>query len=265
MNNPIAFLKNLFSKPEEVPQEPEIPVPFEPDEKELMVNIRSLRELVVADVMVPRCDIIAASSEISYEDLLKLFGDHRLSFIPVYQETLDNMVGGIQLKDLIHWLEKKEPFVLQQLLCNVPFISPSMRTLDLLLHMRQTGYKQAIVVDEYGGIDGLVTFGDLIEEIIGDIRDAHGKQPLQKKAPDGSVIVDARTSLEEIEQLFRVPFMYDALDEEANTLGGLAIALADSVPLKGTILKHPNGFEIEVLEADPRRVKLLALRQKHSA
>jgi magnesium and cobalt transporter len=137
-----------------------------------------------------------------------------------------------------------------------------MRTLDLLFQMRETGTKMAMVVDEFGGVDGLVTFSVLIEEIIGDIQDAQDRTPTHQlvERPDGSILADARIPLEEIAEKYGVNLIVKGLEDEIDTLGGLVVALAGRVPTRGELITHPTGLEIEVLDADPRRVKRLNLR-----
>jgi CBS domain containing-hemolysin-like protein len=137
-----------------------------------------------------------------------------------------------------------------------------MRTLDLLFQMRESGTKMAMVVDEFGGIDGLVTFPDLIEEIIGDIQDAQGSNPIHQlvERADGSILADARVTLEQISENYGVNLIVEGMEDDIDTLGGLVVALAGRVPARGELITHPAGLEVEVVDADPRRVKRLYLR-----
>jgi magnesium and cobalt transporter len=137
-----------------------------------------------------------------------------------------------------------------------------MRTLDLIFQMRETGTKMAMVVDEFGGIDGLVTFPDLIEEIIGDIQDAQDRTPSYQlvERADGTIVADARVTLEEIAEKYSINLIVEGLEDEIDTLGGLVVALAGRVPARGELITHPAGLEIEVVDADPRRVKRLYIR-----
>jgi CBS domain containing-hemolysin-like protein len=236
---------------------------IESGERTLLGNVLNLRDLTAADVMIPRADITAVSHKISAQELLATMTRTGLSRIPVYKDDLDNVIGMISMKDMLAWAQTKGDFTIRQVLREVLFISPSMRTLDLLLQMRQNGSKMALVVDEYGGIDGLVSFSDLIEEIIGDIQTAHDQTPPMhiQKLPDGNVIVDARYELEELEKLLNIKLATDDMDDDIETIGGLVVTLAGHVPVPGELVAYsPIGFEFEVLDADPRRVKRILLR-----
>ena len=225
----------------------------EPNERELLVNVRSLRQLIAQEIMIQRADVVMASVDASREDIMNLFKKHRLSFIPLYQENQDNILGGVSSKDFIAEPESRPEELLQPVL----FISPSMRILDLLWQMRDTGQRYAIVVDEYGGMDGLVSFSDIVEEIIGDI----SATDQMTVAYDGAVIVDGRTRLDELEALFGVSFVSQDLEEDVDTLGGLVAALKGEVPTRGEHIRLSSGFDIEVVESDPRKITLLALRK----
>jgi CBS domain containing-hemolysin-like protein len=223
----------------------------------LLGNVLNLRDLTAQDVMIPRVDIIAIPQTVGEEELLNTMTSSRLKQVLVYKETLDDIVGMVQLKDVMGWMVSKKPFSLKSLIREVLFVSPAMGTLDLLLQMRASGTKVALVVDEYGGIDGLVTVADLIEEIIGDIQDAqdHAKQPYLNKRSDGVIIADGRVDLEQLEEEFALNLVVDDLDDDIETVGGLVAALAGRVPPRGKLVRHPNGIELEVVDADLRRVK----------
>ena len=167
----------------------------------------------------------------------------------------------VHVKDMLPFLAKAKPFDLRSILRRVLFVAPSMRVLDLLLEMRRTRLHMALVVDEFGGVDGLVTIEDLVEEIVGEIEDEHDVDEGPKLVPasDGTLIADARTTIEEFEA--RVgPILNDEEREQIDTLGGLVFALAGRVPSRGELVFHPTGLEFEVLDADPRRVKRLRVR-----
>ncbi len=249
-------IEELIEESEE--EEPSI----DSDERQLLGNVLSLRDLTAYDVMTPRADILAVPITIDEQELVAQFVKTRVTRMPIYRENLDNVVGMIHIKDVLSWLQSKKPLKVNSLLREVLFISPAMRTLDLLPQMRETGSKMAIVVDEYGGVDGLVTFASLIEEIIGDIQDAHDLVPstqIQIRA-DGTIVTDGRTTFEELEEKLDRKLPLNGHDEDIDTIGGLVTFLAGRVPIRGELITHPSGVEFEVLDADPRRVKRLCLR-----
>lgn len=235
------------------------------DERKLLGNVLNLRDLVAADVMIPRANIIAAPSTIAVEDLIGLMVESGFSSIPIYQENVDHIIGSVHIKDVLYFIHHKKKLVLQHLIKrNVFGISPSMKTLDLLLDMSKSGMRMAIVADEHGGTDGLVCFSDLIEAIIGDIQDAHHIEPaLLQINKDGTVIANARVMLEEMEETFSIDLNIE--DEDIETLGGLIVSLINRVPVRGEIIKHPTkSVEFEILEADPRRIKKVSILGLHA-
>lgn len=238
---------------------------IELDERLLLGNVLSLRDLTAKDVMVPRVDIIAIPVTITAPDLLTVLTRSRHSRIPVYRNNLDDVIGIIETKDILNWALTKKTLNIKTFIREVIFASPTMRTLDLLFQMRETGTKMALVVDEFGGIDGLVTFSDLIEEIIGDIQDAQDRSPNYQliEHSDGSILADARVTLEEIAEKYGINLIVEGLEDEIHSVGGLVIALAGRVPARGELITHPVGLEIEVIDADPRRVKRINLRGIH--
>lgn len=250
-------LEELIEEVDEV--EPSI----ESDERLLLGNVLNLRDLTAQDVMVPRADIVAVSHTINAQDLMATMTRTGLSRIPVYKDNLDEIIGLVSMKDMLAWCQNKSTtFKIRPLLREVLFISPSMRTLDLLLQMRQSGTKMALVVDEYGGVDGLVTFSNLIEEIIGDIQSAHDQvEPMKmQRLQDGNVLVDARYDLEELEDHLGIDLSFQDIADDVDSVGGLVMTLAGRVPVPGELVRHPNGYEFEVMDADPRRIKTLLIR-----
>jgi CBS domain containing-hemolysin-like protein len=235
---------------------------IELDERMLLGNVLNLRDLTAEDVMIPRVDIIAVPLTIAGPDLLAILTRSRHSRVPVYRNNLDDVIGMIETKDVLNWVATEKPLNIKALVRDVLFVSPTMRTLDLLFQMRETGTKMAMVVDEFGGVDGVVTFPDLIEEIIGDIQDAQDRSPGHQliERPDGSILADARVTLEEIADKYRINLIVEGLEDDIDTLGGLVVALAGRVPARGELITHPVGLEFEVVDADPRRVKRLYLR-----
>ena len=232
------------------------------DERKLLGNVLNLRDLTAADVMVVSANIVAAPNSKTPEDLIGLMVEHGFSCIPIYAENLDNIVGSVHIKDILSQIHNKKALVLSHLMKkNIIGVSPSMQTLDLLLEMSTTGHRMAIVADEHGGTDGLVCFSDLIEVIIGDIQDAHHIQPAFLQInKDGSVTADAKITLDELTEKFEIDLMIDSQTcEDIDTLGGLIVSLVNRVPIKGEVIKHPSGIEFTVLDADPRRVKKVAM------
>lgn len=232
------------------------------DEKALLGNVLSLRDSTAQDVMIPRVDIIAVPLTVNKDELSSTIIRSRLKQILVYKDNLDEVVGMIQVKDLLSWMVSGKPYNIKTLIRDVLFIAPTLGTLDLLLKMKESGTKVALVVDEYGGIDGLVTFSDLIEEIIGDIQDAQDRdnQPLLTQRPDGVIVADGRVTLEEIQEKFEIDLTVRDLEDDIETIGGLVTSLVGRVPHRGELIKHPNGIEIEVVDADLRRIKRLTIK-----
>lgn len=230
-------------------------------EKLLLGNILKLRDRTVVDVMVPRVDIVAVDVETPLPELMRRFADDAHSRMPVYRETLDDVLGMVHIKDLLSLVAGQKRADLKDVLRDIPIVAPSMPVLDLLLQMRESRQHMALVIDEFGGIDGLVTIEDLVEEIVGEIEDEHDEHeapPLVDK-PDGSLLADARLAIEDFEA--RVgPVLTDEEREDIDTLGGLVVSLAGRVPGRGELLRHPSGIEFEVVDADPRRLKRLRVR-----
>ncbi len=229
-------------------------------ERVLLSNILNLRDISVANVMIPRADIVAIDVNSSKKDLLKLLSEHRYSRFPVFHDTLDEVVGTIHIKDIVATLAKGEKLSIKEIITEIPIVSPSMPILDLVLKMRQTRRHVALVVDEFGGIDGLITIGDVIETIIGEVDDEHDIEcePQIKSNKDGSLTSDARVYLTDFEDHVG-KFLNDEERGESDTLGGLVFDLAGHVPVRGEVITHPTGMVFEILDADPRRVKSLKI------
>ena len=233
----------------------------DPHERVLLANLLKFRTLTAEDVCVPRADIVAVEAGVSQDELIGTFVAQQHSRLPVYRETLDDVIGMVHVKDVIAGLVAGRTFELRAILRKVLFVAPSMRVLDLLMEMRRTRLHMALVVDEFGGVDGLVTIEDLVEEIVGEIEDEHDVDEGPKLVPaaDGTLLADARATIEEFESLVG-PVLQDEERDEIDTLGGLVFALAGRVPGRGELVFHPSGLEFEVLEADPRRVKRVRVR-----
>lgn len=230
-------------------------------EKQLLSNILKVRDRLVRDIMVPRADIVAVEANSAMGDLLALIALEGHSRLPVYRSDLDDIIGMVHIKDLLPFSNRPQEFNLQQIVRDVIIVAPSMPVLDLLVEMRQSRRHMAMVVDEYGGIDGLVTIEDLVEEIVGDIEDEHddAEPPQLVLKPDGSVMADGRLDLEELEKYTGV-LLDDEAHDSVDTLGGLLFFLAGRVPSRGEVVRHDNGVEFEVIEADARRVKRVRIR-----
>jgi CBS domain containing-hemolysin-like protein len=246
---------------EELIEEHQEEAPIDPHERILLINILKLHESTAADVMVPRVDIVSMPVDTAFADAARQMAEHGHSRVPVYRETLDDVIGIIHFKDLLPYAVDGRAVPLAEIVRKVLFVAPSMPVLDLLLQMRLSRVHMALVVDEFGGIDGLVTIEDVIEEIVGEIEDEHddADRPRLIERGDGTAIADARTPIEVLEARTHGPLRPPG-DEEVHTLGGLVFALARRVPARGEAIKHPSGLVFEVLDADPRRVKRLRLR-----
>jgi magnesium and cobalt transporter len=234
--------------------------PLDEHERALLKNILMLREKSAHDVMVPRAHIIAIEQSLGFEELVAHFVEAGHSRLPVYRETLDDVIGMVHVKDVLIASRGKKSAALADLLRPVLFVPPSLGAIDLLAQMRTRRTHLAMVVDEYGGIDGLVTIEDVVEEIVGEIEDEHdeiAKPPIERRA-DGTVLADGGAPIEDIEALVGHTLV-DEEEEEIDTIGGFVTALAGRVPAKGEVFER-DGIEFEVIEADPRRIARLRLR-----
>jgi hemolysin (HlyC) family protein len=236
--------------------------PITPQERVLIGNVLKVHDRNAADVMVPRVDVIAFDIERPFAELVKLMIEHGHSRVPVYRETLDGVLGFVHVKDVLAPVADRRPAKLTAMLRKALVVAPSLPVFDLLVQMRQSRTHIAMVVDEFGGIDGLVTIEDLIEEIVGEIEDEHdiAETPTLIERPDGSVIADARIPIDTFEEQHGTTLRNNGNHEEVDTLGGLVFTLAGRVPRRGEVIVHPGGLEFEVLDADPRRVKRLRVR-----
>jgi magnesium and cobalt transporter len=232
-------------------------------ERVLINNILRLRETVADDVMIPRADIIAIRADVTLTQAIEQIRLEGHSRLPVYREQLDDIIGMIHVKDLFPYVGRPEAFSIEAILRRPLMVAPQIPVLDLLAQMRQAHMHLALVVDEYGGIDGLVTIEDLVETITGEISDEHdeAERPLVTERPDGALDVDARLPVEDFEARVGPVLSEDERDADIETVGGLVFTLAGRVPAKGEVVSHPGGFEFRVLEADPRRIRRLRVRR----
>ncbi len=236
-------------------------------QREILAKLVEFGRLRVDDVMVPRADVIALDIETPFDEALSVFRDAAHSRLPVYRGNLDDPAGMVHIKDMMAVLAepvrdgKKARSLpgLAQLQRDVLWVPPSMPVSDLLVKMQATHIHMALVIDEYGGTDGLLTIEDLVEEIVGEIEDEHDidTSPRLISVPDGSYLVDARLEIPEFEEKTGLDLTPDDWEEDVDTLGGLVFALLGRVPQRGEVVRHPGGVELQVVDADPRRVKRL--------
>ena len=240
---------------------------IDPNERLLLGNVLKMRTVTAADIMVPSADIVGVEVETAMPDVLTLLMKERHSRLPVYRANLDDVVGMVHVKDVAVMVAERSANIdarqpsLSEIVRNILFVSPAVRVLDLLLEMRLKRTHMALVVDEYGGIDGLVTIEDVVEQIVGEIDDEHDTDSVPSiiTKSDGTFVTDARVTCEEFEKRFG-PVFTDEERDNSDTLGGLVIFLAGHVPARGELIRHSSGVEFEVLEGDARRVRSLRLR-----
>jgi CBS domain containing-hemolysin-like protein len=258
---------------------------FSPEESRMLKNILSLRERRVDDVMVPRTDIVAVQQDVALGDLLKVFKDAAHSRLVVYNDTLDDPIGMVHIRDMIAFMmaqaatvateastagggphpagldlsavDLARPLSQTKIVRSMLFVPPSMPAIDLLAKMQATRIHLALVIDEYGGTEGIVSIEDIVEEIVGEIDDEHDEAAAKTviRQTDGSFIAVGRASLEEAVAVIGPEFDVGKAAEEVDTVAGYIVTLVDRVPVRGELISGPGTFEIEVLDADPRRVK----------
>ncbi|EBA18239.1 hemolysin, putative [Roseobacter sp. SK209-2-6] len=252
--------------PEEVEEAAQDPAPEA--QPHGMINLRRMR---VEDVAIPSAEILSVPVSIERDDLVKVFRDSGYTRVPVYEGTLDTPLGFAHLKDfaLTHGFNgNTKPFDLSRMLRPLLFVPPSMPIGVLLAKMQAERRHMALVIDEYGGVDGLVTIEDLIEQVIGEIEDEHdpGEDQTWYQEKPGCYIALARTPLDEFEtEIGRSLTSHEDVDEEEiDTLGGLVFMLSGRVPARGEVIEHPDGAEFEVIDADPRRIKRLRVMLPNS-
>jgi hemolysin (HlyC) family protein len=261
---------------------------FSPAEHTMLKNILGLRERRIVDVMVPRADIIAVQHEITLGELMKVFESAGHSRLVVYEDTLDDAVGMVHIRDLVAFMtmraaasakankRRKRPFPADldlkaielstplsatKIVREILYAPPSMPVLDLLAKMQTTRIHLALVVDEYGGADGVVSIEDIVEQIVGEIADEHDEdiQPGIVRQSDGSFLADARASLEDVTAIVGPEFEVGEIGQEVDTLAGYVTTRIGRVPVRGELVPGPGRFELEILDADPRRVKKLRI------
>tara|TARA_R110001583_G_scaffold138983_1_gene290828 strand:+ start:35363 stop:36208 length:846 start_codon:yes stop_codon:yes gene_type:complete len=227
-----------------------------------MMNLRRMR---VDDVAIPKAEIVAVPSDIKKDDLVEVFRDSGMTRLPVYKGTLDTPVGLVHLKDfaLNHGFNGKgERFNLKKMLRPLLYAPPSMPIGVLLQKMQSDRMHMALVIDEYGGVDGLVTLEDLVEQVIGEIEDEHDidEDVFWTQSAPGVFVAQAKAPLDEFEAAIDMRLGTDEDEEEIDTLGGLVFVLCGRVPARGEVIPHPSGAEFEIIDADPRRIKRIRVR-----
>ena len=265
-------LRGLFNRLMGHAPEPEDVASGAEEDGDLVEHARAFEDLSVEDVMRPRADILALELSATFDEVVARFAEAEHSRMPVYRETLDDPVGVVHIKDLIGMVAPADPdippsppwkeCVLHRVKRELLYVPASMLAADLLLKMRVARIHMAMVIDEFGGTDGLVTMEDLVEAVVGDIADEYDEAaPAHIVArPAGVFEADARASLEELEQALGESVASEELEEEIDTVGGLVAALAGRVPQRGEVISRP-GFEFEVTDADPRRIKHVRIRK----
>jgi hemolysin (HlyC) family protein len=264
---------------------------FKEEAKSMMLNIIEFAGLRVDDVMVPRADIVAIDDAATMRDLLERFTEANHSRLPIFRESLDDIAGMVHVKDFMRWMSVKgarrrkskaakpaaaslsipaadlaQPVKQSGLHREVLFVPPSMPAADLLVWMQASHIHLAIVIDEYGGTDGLVSIEDLVEQIVGDISDEHDtdEESLIKPIGKGVYAADGRVDIEKLEELLGVDFLAGEEEQEADTLAGLVFKMAGRVPARGEIIRHDSGLEFEIVESDPRRVKRVKISTRNA-
>ncbi|MBV9509443.1 MAG: HlyC/CorC family transporter [Caulobacteraceae bacterium] len=256
------------------PEKAAEPAPHHPNPEgpvDIVDQAEAFKTLRVQDVMTPRADIVAVDIDTAFQDLLNRFLEAEHTRMPIYRETLDDPVGQVHVKDVFKMLVDEalrpasdEP-VLRRLRREVLYVPGSMRAADLLVKMQASRIHMAMVIDEYGGVDGLVSLEDLIEAVVGDIDDEHDEAAVNSVVARGPGVFEAsgRAPLDELEAALEAGSLIpeDLNEEDIDTIAGLVSALAGRVPQRGEVIEHPDGFDFEILDADPRRIKQVRVRK----
>jgi len=249
-----------------IEETPESDTPISEDQRVLLANILKLRDKTVRDVMVPRADIVGIAADTPLDEVVRLIQAEAHSRYPIHRESLDDVIGMVHIKDVLAYWGTAKKFNLRDILRRVVFVAPTLPVLDMLLDMRQSRTHMALVVDEFGGTDGLLTIEDLVEEIVGEIEDEHDvAQPSTlSRRVDGTIDVNGRTPVEMLEQEIGNVLSEDER-REIDTVGGLIFSLLGRIPERGEVVSHPSGVEFEILDVDPRRIRRLRVRPSVAA
>ena len=230
-------------------------------ERVMLMNILKIDEILARDIMIPRAEIIALEESISFDEAIKIFVEGAHSRIPIYNEQLDNITGMLHIKDLVKYQTEngiKGNFI-DSIKKDILHIPPSMPALDLLIKMQLTRLHMGVVIDEYGGVDGLITIEDVIEEITGEIEDEHDDKDISMfiKLSPNTFEANARLSIAELEKISQIQLINEG--DDTDTIGGLVATVAGRVPQRGEIIKHDSGIVFTILDADPRRIKTIKI------
>ena len=233
------------------------------EERNILSNLLNLGDQRVEDVMIPRSDIIAVDNNITLDEIKKVIADKEHTRMPVYNESLDNVKGFVHIKDLLPLLGTSDVFSVNKIMRKILYVPESMKVLDLLVKMRTKRVHMALVLDEYGGTEGLVTLEDLVEEIIGEIEDEHDEiiDTEIVQVDKNTLEVNARVSIDELEEKLNVKLSIDNDDDDFDTIGGLIFVMLGRVPEIGETVKHECGYIFEITDADPRKIKKILLRK----
>jgi magnesium and cobalt transporter len=260
-------IAELVQEAAEAPTLPGVLPELDRHERALIANVLRLRETTVDDIMVPRADIVAMRVDVTLDQALAQIRTEGHSRLPVFRDQLDEIVGMVHIKDVFSYVGQPEAFSLERLLRRPLMVAPQIPVADLLLQMRKERMHLALVVDEFGGIDGLVTIEDLVETIVGDISDEHDEVmgPMLTERPDGSFEINARLSIAAFEQRLGAVLTPEERAADIDTVGGLVFTLAGRVPTKGEIITHEGGVEFLILESDGRRIRRVRARRLQKA
>jgi len=260
-------IAELVQEAEDHPDLEASPAELDPQERALIANVLHLRGTTVDDLMIPRADIVAMEIDTTLEQALAQIRREGHSRLPVYREQLDDIVGMVHIKDVFAYVGRPEAFKLSAIVRKPLLVSPQTPVLDMLLQMRQAHMHLALVIDEYGGVDGLATIEDLVETIVGDISDEHDEleRPLIVERPDGTIDLEARLPVEDFEDRFGPLLTDDERAADIDTIGGLIVTIAGRVPARGEVITHPSGLEFRILEADARRIRRMRTRKIEAA
>lgn len=235
-----------------------------PEEQNMLRNILQFGEMSVSDIMIPRTDISAVPYDVSIAELKEIFVNEQHSRIPVYKENLDQIAGFVHIKDIAVSVFAGKPFTMEDIMRQILFVPPSMKVLDLLLKMRVSSVHIAIVVDEYGGTDGLVSMEDIVEEIVGEIQDEHDEEDETEDyiwIDERTIEADARMEIEDLGECFGEDVVLHEDEEDFDTVGGLVFSHLGHVPETGEQFDYPTGLRITILEAEPRAVKRVRIER----
>lgn len=272
------YFKKLLRKPKEVPlidrlenlieedqSNPEDKISDDNSELALVANVLGLKELTAEDIMVPRADIVAAKADTTLNEFIDIFSKTSFSQIPIYNNTLDDVIGIVRVRDFLPYIKNPKSFNIKSLLKEVIYVVPSIQILELLVEIKSSANHMALVVDEFGGIDGLVTLQDVVSEIVGEIQQNRNIFPQVITRPDGSLVANGKIPLTECEEILGIDLLesytHDGEVPDVETLAGLTMLMAERMPTRGEILTHPSGIEFEIADADPRRVKRIIIKK----